>query len=70
MRRSEQDRPRATLHDEVERQVGTLDAREQKAGTYRLCWSRDREGHRLSAGAYFVTLDTGKEQARLKAVLR
>ena len=61
---------RATLHNAVGRQVGTFDAGEQKAGTHRLCWNRDQAGHKLSAGAYFVTLDTGKEQARLKAVVR
>ena len=63
-------RVRAVLHDAVGRRVGTLDAGEQKAGTHRLCWSRDQEGRKLSAGAYFVLLDMGSEQARLKAVVR
>ena len=59
-----------TLHDAVGRQVGMLDAGEQKPGTHRLSWDRDNEGRRLSAGAYFVLLDTGTEQSRLKAVVR
>jgi hypothetical protein len=63
-------RVRATLHDAVGRQVGVLDAGEQKPGVHRLIWNQDREGRRLSAGAYFVTLDMGNEQARLKAVIR
>jgi len=33
-------------------------------------WDRDAEGRKLSAGAYFVLLDMGKEIARLKAVVR
>ncbi len=63
-------RVRATLHDAVGRQVGMLDAGEQKPGLHRLSWSRDQEGRKLSAGAYFVLLDMGKEQARLKVVVR
>ena len=35
-----------------------------------LVWDRDNEGCKLSAGAYFVLLDMGTEQARLKAVVR
>jgi len=61
---------RATLHDAVGRQVGVLDAGSQEPGTHRLSWSRNGEGDRLSSGAYFVLLDMGKEQARLKAVVR
>lgn len=61
---------RAMLHDAVGRRVGMLDVGGQKAGTHRLCWNRDHEGRKLSAGAYFVLLDMGKEQARLKAVVR
>jgi len=63
-------RVRATLHDAVGRQVDVLDAGEQKSGTHRLSWDRDNEGRRLSAGTYFVLLDMGAEQARLKAVVR
>ena len=70
MKRSEQDRLRATLHDAVGRHVGILDAGEQQAGTHRLSWGQDSEGRKLSAGAYFVLLDIGTEQARLKAVVR
>jgi hypothetical protein len=44
--------------------------REQQAGTHRLSWNRDGDGRKLSAGAYFVLLDMGAEQARLKAVVR
>ena len=61
---------RATLHDAVGRQVGVLDAGEQRPGIHRLSWDRDNEGRKLSAGAYFVLLDMGTEQARLKAVVR
>jgi hypothetical protein len=61
---------RATLHDAAGRQAASLDAGEQPRGAYRLSWDRDSDGRRLSAGAYFVLLDMGKEQARLKAVLR
>jgi len=52
------------------RKVGVLDAGEQTPGTHRLRWDRDTEGRRLSAGAYFLLLDMGMEQARLKAVIR
>jgi len=61
---------RASLHDAVGRQVRCLDAGEQPRGTHRLSWHRDNEGRRLSAGAYFVLLDMGMEQSRLKAVVR
>jgi hypothetical protein len=61
---------RAALHDAVGRRVGMLDAGEQKAGLHQLSWNRDQEGRRLSAGTYFVLLDMGEEQTRLKAVLR
>jgi hypothetical protein len=63
-------RVRATLHDAVGRLVGSLDAGQQNAGLHQLGWNRDQEGRKLSAGAYFVHLNMGKEQARLKAVLR
>jgi hypothetical protein len=61
---------RATLHDAVGRQVGVLDAGRQTPVTHRLGWTRDNEGRRLSAGAYFVLLAMGAEHARLKAVVR
>ena len=60
----------ATLHDAVGRQVGVLDAGDQQPGIHRLIWDRDSEGRRISAGAYFVLIDMGREQARLKAVVR
>jgi flagellar hook assembly protein FlgD len=63
-------RVRASLLDVLGRQVSKLDAGEQNAGTHRLIWDRDQEGRNLSAGAYFVLLDTGAEKARLKAVIR
>ena len=43
---------------------------EQQPGTHRLSWTSDGNGLKLSPGAYFVLLDMGKEQARLKAVVR
>jgi hypothetical protein len=63
-------RVRAALYDALGRQVGFLDAGKQKSGAHRLNWNHDAEGRRLSAGAYFVLLDMGTEQARLKAVVR
>jgi len=63
-------RVHAALHDAVGRHVGTLDVGEQKPGVHRLSWDRDREGRKLNAGAYFVLLDMGAEQARLKAIVR
>ncbi len=61
-------RVRASLLDALGRHVGTLDAGEQQRGTHRLRW--DNEVRSLSAGAYFVLLDMGTEQARLKAVVK
>jgi DNA-binding beta-propeller fold protein YncE len=63
-------RVRASLHDAVGRRNGMLDAGQQNAGLHQLSWNRDQEGRKLGAGAYFVHLDMGKEQARLKAVVR
>jgi len=63
-------RVRAILHDAVGRQVGALDAGDQQPGTHRLSWNRNGEGDKLSSGAYFLLLDMGKEQVRLKAVVR
>jgi hypothetical protein len=63
-------RVRATVYDAVGRQVSMLDAGEQKAGTHRLSLNRDREGRKLSAGAYFVMLETGSERAGLKAAVK
>jgi len=60
----------ASVFDAIGRQVSVLDAGSQQPGTHRLGWNRDNEGRRLSAGAYFVILDTGSEQARLKVVVR
>jgi hypothetical protein len=60
---------RVILHDALGRRVGTLDAGKQNAGTHRLSWNRNREGRNLSAGAYFLLLDIGTEQVRLKAVV-
>lgn len=61
---------RATLHDAVGRQVAEFDAGEQTPGVHRLTWNQDCEGRRLAAGAYFVLIDIGSEQAKLKAVIR
>ncbi|HTW90617.1 MAG TPA: FlgD immunoglobulin-like domain containing protein [bacterium] len=61
---------RATLHDAVGRLIGVLDAGRQQAGVHRLSWNSDGKGPQLSPGAYFLLLDMGKEQARLKVVLR
>jgi hypothetical protein len=61
---------RATLHDAVGRLVGRLDVGQQPAGAHRLSWKSDGGSTKLSPGAYFILLDLGKEQARLKAVLR
>jgi len=61
---------RATLHDAVGRLVGAFDAGQQQAGVHRQSWKCDGRGLKLSPGAYFMLLDMGEEQARLKAVLR
>jgi hypothetical protein len=61
---------RAVLRDAVGRRVGAADAGGQKAGVHRLSVSRDQAGRKLAAGAYFVLLDTGMEQATLKTVVR
>jgi hypothetical protein len=63
-------RVRASVFDAVGSRVGVLNAGEQQPGTHRLSWSRDGEGRKLSAGTYFVLLDMGTEQARLKAVVK
>ena len=63
-------RVRATLHDAVGRQASVLDIGVQEPGTHRLSWNQDGEGRRLASGAYFVLLDMGQEQARLKVVVR
>ena len=70
MKRSERDRLRANPHDAVGRLIGALDAGEQQAGVHRLSWKADGTGLKLSPGAYFMLLDMGTEQARLKAVVR
>jgi hypothetical protein len=61
---------RATLHDAIGRQVGVFDVGEQTPGTHRLGWTRYNEDRSLSAGTYFVLLDIGAGQLRLKAVVR
>jgi len=61
---------RASLHDALGRRVGTLDGGKQSAGMHRLGWNSGLDGRELGAGAYFVLLDTGTEQSRLKAVVR
>jgi hypothetical protein len=60
---------RATLHDVTGRLISVLDAGEQPSGVHRLDLSSDPRGQRLAAGAYFVRLDMGTEQAKLKAVI-
>ena len=69
-KRTASTRVRATLHDAVGRLVGVLDAGQQQAGVHRLSWKCDGGNQKLRAGAYFLLLDMGREQARLKAVLR
>ncbi len=63
-------RVRATVHDAAGRQVASLDAEAQTSGTHRFGWTCDKEGKKLSAGAYFVVLDAGERQARLKAIVQ
>jgi hypothetical protein len=60
----------ANLHDVTGRLVGTFDAGEQQSGMHRLDLSRDSKAQHLAAGAYFLHLDMGSEQAKLKAVIR
>lgn len=60
---------RASLHDALGRMVDLLDAGRQNAGMHRLGWNSSPDGRKLSAGAYFVLLDMGNEQARLKVVV-
>jgi hypothetical protein len=61
---------RASLHDALGRQVGTLDVGKQSAGVHRLGWNCSREGRKLSVGTYFVSLDLGAEQINLKTVVQ
>jgi hypothetical protein len=61
---------RATLHNAVGRQVGVIDAGIQQSGTHRLSWIHTQEGRRLGAGAYFVLLDMGSGQVRLKSIIK
>ncbi|MBM3332964.1 hypothetical protein FJY68_14150 [candidate division WOR-3 bacterium] len=63
-------RVRASVFDATGRQFGDLDAGAQKPGAHRLSWGQDAAGRKLSAGAYFVRIDIGAEQATLKAVVR
>jgi len=63
-------RVRASIFDAAGRQLGELDAGIQKPGAHRLSWSQDAQGRGLSAGAYFVHLAVGTEQATLKVVVR
>jgi hypothetical protein len=61
---------KATVFDAAGRQVTVLDAGLQSAGIHEVRWETETSDHRTSAGTYFVLLDTGTEQARLKAVVR
>jgi hypothetical protein len=63
-------RVRAVLHDAIGRQIGMLNVGEQGPGSYRLSWSADGNGRKLSPGAYFVLLEIGTERAKLKAIVR
>jgi len=55
---------KATVFDATGRLVRMLHSGSQPAGSHRLSFSPD------ASGAYFILLDTGQEQARLKVVVR
>lgn len=59
---------RVLVCDVAGRVVATLASGEQAAGTHELRWSPKASGART--GAYFVVLDAGPQQARLKTVVR
>jgi hypothetical protein len=61
---------RAAIHDAAGRRVGVLEAGDQPAGMHRLSWRTDAQGRNVGPGAYFVILNTGDEQVRLKAIVR
>jgi hypothetical protein len=61
---------RATVFDALGRQISVLHAGPQPAGTHQLCWNTAAPDHGACSGAYFVLLDTGTEQARLKVVVK
>jgi len=61
---------KATVFNAAGRQVAVLHTGPQPAGAHQLCWETETSCHRTSAGTYFVLLDTGTEQTRLKAVVK
>jgi len=61
---------KATVFDAVGRQIKVLHSGPQPAGIHQLCWDTKASDHRTNSGAYFVLLDMGTEQARLKVVVR
>lgn len=63
-----QARVRVVLCDVSGRAATTLRSEVQAAGTYELRWNPRSLG--LSAGAYVVILDAGRQQARLKVLVR
>jgi hypothetical protein len=63
-------RVRATVFDAAGRQIRVLHAGTQPAGTHQLSWNTAAPDHGACSGAYFVLLDTGTEQARLKVVVK
>ena len=63
-------RMKATVFDAVGRQIKVLHSGPQPAGVHQLCWDTEASDHRTCSGAYFIVLNTGDEQVRLKAVVR
>jgi hypothetical protein len=61
---------RATLRDVSGRLVSSIDAGEQTTGSHRLDLASTNDEQRLASGAYFVLIDMGTEQAKLKAVIQ
>ncbi|MEO0069198.1 MAG: DUF4962 domain-containing protein [candidate division WOR-3 bacterium] len=55
---------KVAVYDALGRQVAILYSGNQTAGVHRLKWTPQ------TSGAYFILFDTGKEQAKLKVVVR
>jgi len=59
------------VFDPCGRRIKTLASERQMPGRHNLKWDRtDSHGTKVTRGAYFIVLNTGDEQARLKAVVR